>query len=93
MEKWDEIVFLDDNEKLREVNGIKVIGQFNDYRIYKDRYNYAFVAIEDNELSTKTNRKSKERRTRYSSFNHTHLLQLVITAKYMKAQRLWQELL
>ena len=53
MEKWDDIVFLDDNEKLREVNGIKVIGQFNDYRIYKDRYNYAFVAIGDNELRLK----------------------------------------
>lgn len=50
MGKWDEIVFLDDNQKLNEVNGYKVIGTLNDYVIYKDRYQYAFVAIGKNKL-------------------------------------------
>ena len=48
MGRWDEIVFLDDNQKLSEVNGYKVIGTLNDYMAYKDRYQYAFVAIGNN---------------------------------------------
>lgn len=50
MKKWNEIVFLDDNQELNEVNGYKVIGTLNDYMIYKDRYPYAFVAIGNNKL-------------------------------------------
>jgi sugar O-acyltransferase (sialic acid O-acetyltransferase NeuD family) len=53
MAKWDEIVFLDDNQKLTEVNGYNVIGKLHDYRIHKDRYPYAFVAIGKNELRLK----------------------------------------
>lgn len=50
MKKWDEIVFLDDNQELNEVNGHKVIGKLSDYIIYKNRYQYAFVAIGENKL-------------------------------------------
>lgn len=50
MDKWDEISFLDDNLKLKEVNGYKVIGTIGDYRLYKDKYEYAFVAIGNNQL-------------------------------------------
>ncbi|WP_234958792.1 acetyltransferase [Sporanaerobacter sp. PP17-6a] len=53
MNKWDEIVFLDDNKSLHEVNSYKVIGTLSDYLIYKDRYQYAFVAIGDNKLRLK----------------------------------------
>jgi sugar O-acyltransferase (sialic acid O-acetyltransferase NeuD family) len=53
MAKWDEIVFLDDNQNLIDVNGYKVIGKLSDYRNYKDKYNYAFVAIGRNDLRLK----------------------------------------
>ncbi|MBS4534479.1 acetyltransferase [Clostridium sp. D2Q-14] len=50
MNKWDEIAFLDDNIELKEVNGYKVIGKLKEYKLYKNGYQYAFVAIGDNEL-------------------------------------------
>lgn len=45
---WDEIAFLDDNCKLKEVNGVPVVGRFEDAIHLKDRYQSAFVAIGDN---------------------------------------------
>ena len=50
MGKWNEIVFLDDNKEIDEINGYRVIGSLNDYKIYKDVYQYAFVAIGNNKL-------------------------------------------
>ena len=48
--KWGNIAFLDDNEELRDVIGIPVIGRFNDFILFKDKYKYAFVAIGNNKL-------------------------------------------
>ncbi|MFZ5968917.1 MAG: acetyltransferase [Bacillota bacterium] len=53
MKQWDEIVFLDDNKELKEVNGHTVIGGLRDYKVYKDQYNFAFVAIGNNKFRTK----------------------------------------
>lgn len=50
MKQWDEISFLDDNKELKEVNGHRVIGLINDYKSYKSQYEYAFVAIGNNQL-------------------------------------------
>lgn len=45
---WNEIAFLDDNVELKEVNGIKVLDKIQHISEYRDRYNFAFVAIGDN---------------------------------------------
>jgi len=50
MNKWDEIVFLDDNVRISNVNGYKVIGGLDDYKKYKEKYQCAFVAIGNNKL-------------------------------------------
>lgn len=50
MNKWDEIVFLDDNKDLKNVNGFPVVGGLGDYLNYKDKYEYAFVAIGNNKF-------------------------------------------
>ena len=50
MGKWDNIAFLDDNSKLKEVSGIPVIGSFADTALLKDRYKSAFVAIGDTSI-------------------------------------------
>lgn len=50
MKQWDEISFLDDNLELKEVNGYNVIGSINDYKSYKNEYEYAFVAIGNNKV-------------------------------------------
>lgn len=50
MNKWDEIALLDDNKKLIAVNGYKVIGGLNDYKSYKEEYEYAIVALGNNKL-------------------------------------------
>lgn len=53
MKKWNEIAFLDDNEKLKEVNRYKVIDKINSYKSYKEIYKNAFVAIGNNQLRLK----------------------------------------
>ncbi|MDK2946235.1 MAG: hypothetical protein PWQ85_1011 [Geotoga sp.] len=50
MKQWDEISFLDDNEELNHVNGYKVIDRLKNYRLYKDEYENAFVAIGNNQI-------------------------------------------
>jgi len=50
MQKWDEIVFLDDNAKLEEINSYKVIGGLRDYELYKNQFDYSFVAIGNNKF-------------------------------------------
>jgi len=52
MKQWDEIAFLDDNLELKEVNGYKVIGALRNYSLYRDKYDFAFVAIGNNKLRT-----------------------------------------
>jgi sugar O-acyltransferase (sialic acid O-acetyltransferase NeuD family) len=48
--KWDLISFLDDRDGLKEVMEIPVIGKLEDYKSFREDYNYAFVAIGNNEL-------------------------------------------
>lgn len=48
--KYNEISFLDDNEKVKEIYNFKVIGKINDFKNFKDKYKYAFVAIGNNEV-------------------------------------------
>lgn len=50
MKQWDEIAFLDDNEELKEVNGYKVIDKLRNYKLYKEEYEHAFVAIGNNKF-------------------------------------------
>lgn len=50
MKQWDEISFLDDNEELKEINEYKVIDTLRNYRLYKQEYKNAFVAIGNNKL-------------------------------------------
>ena len=50
MKQWDEIAFLDDKEELKEVNGYKIIDKLKNYKLYKEEYKNAFVAIGNNKL-------------------------------------------
>jgi len=50
IKQWDEIAFLDDKEGLKEVNGYKVIDKLKNYKLYKEEYKNAFVAIGNNKL-------------------------------------------
>lgn len=49
MKKWEFIYFLDDNPKLDEVMGIKVVGKVKDAEQYKKNSDF-FVAIGDNDV-------------------------------------------
>lgn len=53
MNKWNEVAFLDDNNDLKEVNKLPIIGNLSDCSKFKDRYKYAFVAIGNNGLRLK----------------------------------------
>ena len=50
MNQWDEIAFLDDNQEIKKVNGVNVIGSLSTFSIYKEEYEYAFVAIGNNKF-------------------------------------------
>jgi|CZCB01.1.fsa_nt_gi sugar O-acyltransferase (sialic acid O-acetyltransferase NeuD family) len=50
MKRWENIAFLDDNSKLKEVDGIPVIGKLDDHSLLKNRYQDAFVALGDNRM-------------------------------------------
>ncbi|MCM3673364.1 acetyltransferase [Peribacillus simplex] len=50
---WENIAFLDDRENINEVLNISVIGKFDEYNSFKNKYQYAFVAIGDNKLRLK----------------------------------------
>lgn len=50
MNKWEEIVFLDDRDNIDNVNGIPVMGKLNDYLNLTHKYDYAFAAFGDNKL-------------------------------------------
>lgn len=56
MNRWDYIAFLDDNEELKEVMGIKVIDKAIDAFLYKNEADI-FVAIGNNEIREKIQRK------------------------------------
>lgn len=49
MNKWDEIVFLDDNEKLESVMGFKVIGSSNQIKKYIGTHDF-FVGVGNNSI-------------------------------------------
>ena len=53
MNKWEQIVFLDDKEGLKEIGDIPIIGKLEDYKLYKEKFQFAFVAIGDNGLRLK----------------------------------------
>lgn len=48
--RWKEAAFLDDNEELHQVAGIPVIGRLGDFLLFRERFEYAFVAIGNNKL-------------------------------------------
>ncbi|MFJ7681459.1 acetyltransferase [Peribacillus butanolivorans] len=50
---WENIAFLDDRENITEVLNISVIGKLNEYNSFKQKYQYAFVAIGNNKLRLK----------------------------------------
>lgn len=52
MNKWEEIYFLDNNDSLEFVLGIKVIGRTSDYKKYIS-HSDMFVAIGDNKVREK----------------------------------------
>ena len=49
MNKWKSISFLDDDEAIRDFNGIKIIGQFSMAHSYINEYEL-FVAVGNNKL-------------------------------------------
>lgn len=51
--KYDEIAFLDDNSDTDRIFNFSVIGKLDDYRKFKDKYRYAFVAIGNNTVRLK----------------------------------------
>lgn len=50
MKKWNNIAFLDDRKELEKVIDIPIIGKLKDFESLKKDYQYAFVAIGNNEL-------------------------------------------
>lgn len=48
--KYNEIAFLDDNDKVDKIYDFQVIGKINDYKNLKNKYKYAFVAIGNNKV-------------------------------------------
>lgn len=51
--KWDKVAFLDDRDNLDEVNNIPVIGKLCQFKLFKDEYQSAVVAIGNNSLRIK----------------------------------------
>lgn len=51
--KYDEIAFLDDNNEVDKIYDFSIIGKVKDYKIFKNKYKYAFVAIGNNEVRLK----------------------------------------
>lgn len=52
MNKWNEIVFLDDNEDIKSSMGLKVIGKTKDISKYIDEFN-VFVGVGNNDIREK----------------------------------------
>lgn len=48
--KYNEIAFLDDNSKVDKIYDFHVVGKIKDYKKFKDKYKYAFVAIGNNKV-------------------------------------------
>lgn len=51
--KYEKISFLDDNEKIEKIYDFPIVGSVNEYKKFKDEYEYAFVAIGDNNARIK----------------------------------------
>ena len=51
--KYNEISFLDDNDKVDKIYDFKVIGKIKDYRNFKNKYKYSFLSIGNNEVLLK----------------------------------------
>ncbi|MFG6147460.1 acetyltransferase [Halobacillus sp. B23F22_1] len=49
MNRWESISFLDDDESITSILGIKVVGKATDYSQYKEGYD-VFVAIGNNQI-------------------------------------------
>jgi sugar O-acyltransferase (sialic acid O-acetyltransferase NeuD family) len=47
---WDKISYLDDNKSTKSVNSIPIIGTLEEFRLFKEDYSYAFVAIGNNSI-------------------------------------------
>jgi sugar O-acyltransferase (sialic acid O-acetyltransferase NeuD family) len=47
---WDKIAFLDDNDEIKEVCGMQVIGRISDLGQFRHEYDNVFVAIGNNRL-------------------------------------------
>ena len=52
-EKWDEISFLDGGKIGEEVLGHSVIGDFREYKMLREKYTHAIVAVGNNDLRLK----------------------------------------
>lgn len=50
IEQWDHISFLEDKEEIKETLGFPVIGKLKDYKLLKNEFRNAFVAIGNNSL-------------------------------------------
>lgn len=48
--KYEKISFLDDNDEMDRIYDFKVVGKINEYKKFKDKYKYIFVAIGNNEV-------------------------------------------
>ncbi|XMB66890.1 acetyltransferase [Mycoplasmatota bacterium zrk1] len=57
---WEEISFLDNDESKSRPDWYQVIGKLEDYASFKDEYNYAFVALGDNNLRMKYIKRLKD---------------------------------
>lgn len=50
---YEEIAFLDDNNKIDKIYDFSIIGKINEYKSFKKKFKYAFVAIGNNEVRLK----------------------------------------
>lgn len=51
--KYEEISFLDDNKEIDKIYNFPIVGEIDEYKKFKDKYKYAFVAIGNNKVRLK----------------------------------------
>ena len=58
-DKWQSVLFLDDNESIKTCMGLKIIGRITDAFKYKDEADF-FIAIGDNNTREKIQRQLED---------------------------------
>lgn len=69
MNKWDKIVFLDDNENLNELLGLKVVGKSNEFKNFINEYEF-IVGIGNNKIREKFHKDISDLKGEFATLIH-----------------------